>query len=114
MTERHDFTHTANDTFKRQIEWTEPDGTAVDLTGYTVAMQVRDRPGGTVWASSTGASPSLTITVATPANGTMVIYGTVSQTSPAVGVWDLQVTSSGGEVSTLVAGSFTVVAEVTA
>ena len=114
MSDRHDFTHTAGDTFRRQIEWTEPDGTAVDMTGYTAAMQVRDRSGGTVWASSSGAGASLTITIATPANGIMVVAGTISQTTPAVGVWDLQVTSGGGEVYTLVSGSFTVVEQVTA
>lgn len=115
LSDRHDFTHTAGDTFRRQIEWVEPDGvTPIDLTGYTAAMQIRERPGGTVWASSNGASPALTITVATPASGVMVVSGTISQTTPAVGVWDLQVTSSGGEVYTLVSGSFTVIEQVTA
>ena len=108
----YNISHTASDTFNLQVVYKDSNDAAVDLTGYTVAMQVRDRPGGTVWASSTGGSPSLTITVTT-GTGTMDISGTVSGTAPAVGVYDLQLTSSGGIVDTILAGQFTLLQEVT-
>jgi hypothetical protein len=64
-----------------------------------------------IWATSTSVSPTLTIVLG-GALGTIDITGTLTQTTPAVGYWDLQV-SIGGAITTIVGGLFTVVAEVT-
>lgn len=109
----YNITHVDGDTFRLNVVYRDSGGTAVNLTGYTVAMQVRERAGGTVWASSTGGSPSLTITV-TAGTGTIDVSGTIDATPPARGVYDLQLTSSGGIVDTILAGDFTVIEEVTA
>lgn len=108
----HNLTHVAGDTMAFRITWQDNAGTPVNLGGYTAQMQVRDRAGGTVWASSTGGSPTLTLTLGGVA-GTIDVVGTVTQTTPAVGYWDLQVTVSQA-VTTLICGTFTVVQEVTA
>jgi hypothetical protein len=112
MAALHNLTHVSGDTFRLQVTWQDNQGDPIDLTSYTAQMQVRDRAGGSVWASSTGGSPSLTLTLG-GASGTIDIAGTVAQSTPAVGYWDLQVTLSGA-VTTLVGGNFTVVQEVTA
>lgn len=108
----HNLTHVAGDTLAFRLTWQDSSGAAVDLTGYTAQMQVRDRAGGAVWASSTGGSPTLTMSLGGVA-GTIDVSGTVSQASPAVGYWDLQVTINSA-VTTLIGGTFTVVSEVTA
>lgn len=33
-------------TYDLQVTWTEPDGTAISLAGYTAHMQIRDDPSG--------------------------------------------------------------------
>jgi hypothetical protein len=109
----YNITHVAGDTFQLSVTWKDPAGVAIDLTGYTAAMQVRDKPGGTVWASSTGVAPALTITNGLT-NGNLLITGTITASAPSMGVYDLQVTSSGNVVDTILAGQFTVIEEVTA
>lgn len=111
MAALHNITHVAGDTFQYQITWQEPTGTPVDLGGYSAQMQIREAAGGGIWATSTSVSPTLTIVLG-GALGTIDITGTLTQTTPAVGYWDLQV-SIGGAITTIVGGLFTVVAEVT-
>jgi len=108
----HNITHVEGDRFQIQVKLEQPNGTAVNLTGYTAQMQVRDKPGGTVWASSTGGSPSLTVTIGA-AEGTIDIVGTIAQAAPARGVYDIQTTIIGA-VDTFLAGAFTIIPEVTA
>ena len=112
MAVTHPLTHVAGDTMSFQITWQQSNGTPVDLGGYSAQMQVRDRAGGSVWATSSGNGATLTLTLGGNA-GTIDVVGTVSQATPAVGYWDLQV-SIGGAVTTLAGGTFTVVQEVTA
>jgi hypothetical protein len=108
----HNITHVHGDTFRLQVKLVQPNGTAVNLGGYTAQMQIRSKPGGTVWASSTGGSPSLTLTLGGAA-GTIDIVGTISQAAPSRGVYDIQTTVN-GEVDTFLAGAFTIISEVTA
>jgi hypothetical protein len=114
MAERYNISHVAGDAFSLSVTYAEPNETPIDLTGCTAAMQIRDLPGGTVWASSSGAGATLTVTIPTPANGEILIAGTISQAAPASGYWDLQVTSAGGLPTTIIGGSFTITHEVTA
>jgi hypothetical protein len=88
--------------------WADDEKTvAVDLTGATVAAEIREKPAGTsVVALTCTITPPNTIDVAMPAS---LWTGTVL---PA-GVWDLEVIYPTGEVATVVAGKVTVTADVT-
>jgi hypothetical protein len=87
----------------------ETDGTAWNLTGYTFAMQVRR-------------STSSSATLLDINSATMDSVGHVSVTVPAATmsnvpagrwVYDIELTSSGAEVTRILEGRFIVTAEVT-
>jgi hypothetical protein len=87
----------------------ETNGTAWDLTDYTFAMQVR--------SSSSATTTLLNLTTAT-----MTSVGHVSATASATAmsaipagrwVYDIELTSVGGEVTRILEGRFIVTAEVT-
>jgi hypothetical protein len=85
------------------------DGTPWNLTGYTFAMQVR--------RSSNDANTLLNITSATMTSvGSVAV--TVSATTmntvpPGRWVYDIELTSSGGQVTRILEGRFIVKAQVT-
>lgn len=100
-------------TFNRVITWKNTAGSPINLTGYTAKMQVRTSP----------AAATAVLTLSTAA-GSIVLggaLGTVTLTAAASlmtmdgynYVYDLELTSGGGEVTRLVMGNFTVRAEVT-
>jgi len=87
----------------------ETDGTPWNLTGYTFAMQVRR-------------SASATTTLLNLTSATMTSVGHVSATVSATTmagvpagrwVYDIELTSSGGQVTRILEGRFIVTAEVT-
>ena len=87
----------------------ETDGTPWNLTGYTFAMQVRR-------------STSATTTLLNLTSATMTSVGHVSATVSAATmatipagrwVYDIELTSSGNEVTRILEGRFIVTAEVT-
>jgi hypothetical protein len=89
-------------------------GVAINLTGYTAAMQLRFTPASTTAVLSLS-SPSNGITI-TGATGLVAVRMTAAQTttlSPLIFDYDLELTSSGGIVTRLIQGSLTVSAEVT-
>jgi len=89
-------------------------GVAIDLTGYTAALQIRDTyADSTTDLSLTSPSGGITITGAT---GTIAITATAVQTAAiAAGtyVYDLEITSSGGIVTRLIQGKISVSPQVT-
>ena len=95
--------------------WKDSAGTAVDLTGYTARMNVRE-----TYASSTAI---LTLTTANSgitlggATGTITLAATAAATAaltaPFSGVYDLELVSSAGVVTRLLEGVATVSPEVT-
>lgn len=101
-------------TFSRVLTWKNSAGTAINLTGYTAEMQIRP----TVDASTASLTLSTT-------NGRIALggaAGTITLTVQASDmaalaegqyVHDLELTSSGGAVTRLVMGTFTVRGEVT-
>lgn len=110
-------------TFRKTITWKDGAGSAVNLTGYTARMQVRQS-----FASSS------TIISATTANGKIALGGSLgtisillSATETAaipvaspndfsdafVGVYDLELVAPNGDVTRLLQGSFIVNPEVT-
>lgn len=109
----HSFTIPQGTTWERVLEWQQPDGTPVNLTGYTGRMQVRDRQDqivielttatGEITLGGTAGTVTLLLTDATTA---------LLPTGIAM-VYDLELESSGGEVTRLVQGNVGVDAEVT-
>ena len=89
-------------------------GSYVDVTGYSAAMDVKYSPTSTT-SITTLTSANGKITVGTT-DGTFTLNLTAAQTSAlAAGnyVYDLEVTSPGGTVTRLLEGGFTVFQEVT-
>ncbi len=85
------------------------DGVALNLTGYTFAMQVR--------RSTNSSSTLLNLTSATM-NSSGNVAVTVSATTmntvpPGRWVYDIELTSSGGQVTRILEGRFIVKAQVT-
>jgi hypothetical protein len=87
-------------------------GTAVNLTGYTAAMQVRTNP--------SDASPVLSMTSGTGITlggtaGTIAVNvsaSTMGSATPGNYVYDLEL-NSGGQVTRLIQGAFAIQPEVT-
>lgn len=90
--------------------------TPVDLTGYTAEVDIKDKVGGNVLMTlSTGADGRI---VLDQANHTIILTVAAEDTVSSVltwkrGVWDLEMTSPTGQVTTLFSGSISVVKEVT-
>lgn len=109
MSGRHNIVATKGDTFTFNCT-VETDGVAWDFTGYTAKLMVRKS------SSSTDAL----ITAETGSGIVLTSAGHISITVSAANmvvptgrwVYDLEVTSSGGEKTTLLSGRFIVEAEV--
>lgn len=88
-------------------------GTAINLTGYTAALQIRDTYADSTTDLALTSTSGITITGAT---GTLAVRATATQTAAiAAGnyVYDLEITSSGAIVTRLVQGKITVSPQVT-
>lgn len=113
MAKRYNLVFEQGATFQHTVNWKDPDGNAIDLTGYRIRLQVRqspsdsvklvdfdsDTPGAGMSITSLGASGSFTVTF-TPA-----VTGALSFTSAE---YDLTATSAGGVVYRLHEGKATV------
>ena len=101
-------------TWSVTVTYKNANGTAINLTGYTAAMQVRQQYSSET-ADLTLTSPSNGIAI-TPLTGVVVITMTASQTralEEGYYVYDVELTSSGGLVDRLIQGQLTVAPEVT-
>jgi hypothetical protein len=102
--------------FSAVLTWTA-NGEAVNLTGWSAHMQVRngwaDGPGSTVFLDLSSSGSGLTLGGAA---GTIQITITNAETSALTAghyIYDLKMTSGSGLVTRLLAGSFMVTSEVT-
>lgn len=92
--------------------------TPVDMTGYTARMQIKDKVGGTVLASTEAADTPkdiLTVSIDNP-NKTITLLVSATDTAAVTwkkGVYDLELVSSGGVVTALLTGTISVTKEVT-
>tara|TARA_R110000868_G_scaffold19150_4_gene82786 strand:+ start:5585 stop:5935 length:351 start_codon:yes stop_codon:yes gene_type:complete len=110
----YDITIEQGATFQLNLVWKDPNGTAINLTGYTARMQVREK------VTSTTALISLTtenggITLGGAA-GTIAVVAAATATDDITvkrGVYDLELISSGGIVTRLIEGCVTISPEVT-
>lgn len=90
----------------------------VDLTDWSARAQLRNLPGGTVWASlSSDAGDGSRITLDADGYVSVVLAHATTEAAPwnryVSGVWDLELTNPDGEVIRLVMGKVTVSADVT-
>ena len=86
-------------------------GTAVNLTNYTAAMQVRENPNATAILSLTNGT-GITLGGTAGTIGIGVSASTMGSATPGNYVYDLEL-NSGGQVTRLLQGSFAIQAEVT-
>ena len=96
-------------TFKADIDVTDSDGDALNLAGYTVAGQLRKN-----YSSST--STDFTASVTSTINGTIRISLSATQTNDLKAgryVYDVEITSSTGEVTRVLEGQVEVTPGVT-
>lgn len=99
-------------TFDRTFTITQ-NGTALNLSGYTSAMQVREAADATATLLSLTSGSGITLGGTA---GTIAVLITATQSSaiPAGSyAYDLEITSNGGEVTRLLQGGFTVSGNVT-
>ncbi|MBN8248335.1 MAG: hypothetical protein J0L84_12950 [Verrucomicrobia bacterium] len=102
------------DTLQFDALWSQENGDPVDLTGYTAKMQVRPQTadGAPILDLSTGGNG---ITLGGAA-GTIAVTASAATTrtlTPGEYVYDLELTSPTGVVTTIVAGQFTLFMDVT-
>ena len=62
---------TQGDSFMLQVEYQDPDGSPIDLTGYTIILEVKDKPGGRILSAKCSIGNG--ILVQNPASGIMEI-----------------------------------------
>jgi hypothetical protein len=95
------------------VTYDNPDGTPVNLTGYTSALQLRSLPDDSVAVLSLTTGAGITITGLT---GTVAIHATATQTraiDEGIYYYDLEITSNTGVVTRLIQGQADVSPEVT-
>lgn len=99
------------DTFEAQeFRWEQPAGTPVNITGYTVAAQIRLKPD----AEDTEAEFECTITDAVNGKWTIEMADDVTEDLPKKTLyWDMQLTSPGGVTKTFAAGKIVLTKDVT-
>jgi len=101
-------------TFTRTITWKDSAGAAINLTGYTARMQIRERVESATALVSLTSSSGITLGGAA---GTVVITITAALTDALPnmkkGVYDLELVSAGGIVTRLLQGEVVVSPQVT-
>lgn len=88
-------------------------GTPINITNYTAALQVRSEPSSPTAVLSLTTGSGITIT---GASGLVAVHATAAQTGQIVAgtyVYDLEITSPSNVVTRLVQGSVVVSAQVT-
>jgi hypothetical protein len=107
------FTHTKGDTFNEVAFEVKKNGTAIDLTGATIRMQLRKQYEDVTPALSLTSASSAGITITNAASGLFKINAQIINIEVFNYVYDIQFTLSSGEVRTYVKGGFNVTPEVT-
>jgi hypothetical protein len=109
----YNFTVDQGSVWDLEIEYQDPDGDPINLTGFTASMQLRREYNSTI--------ADLTLTtggggiIITGATGTIDISATATQTGalePGFYVYDLELTS-GSNISRLIQGQITIAEQVT-
>ena len=112
---KHDIIIEQGATFRRVITWKAANGSPINLTGYSAKMQVRERVRDTdVVLECSTANGRITLGGVL---GTITIVAQDEVTDLLAempkAVYDLELTSAGGEVTRLLRGSAEIIAGVT-
>ena len=113
MAEQYNFIIDQGADWYLNIVYKDSTGAAINLTGYTAAMQFRQTASSTTAALSLTTGSGITITGAT---GNLSIVASAAQTGGMEAAkydYDLEITSSTGVVTRLIQGVATVNAQVT-
>ncbi len=114
LMEETNFKVVQGDTFTIKVMYKNPNGTAVDLTDYTVKMDVRDKPGGKILCGS-ATEENGGVNIDGP-NGEIDIEFSSSQTKkftiPTAAYQILLINNDDGKKTTLTQGYFKVSAAV--
>ena len=108
---RYDITSYQGATFNLNLIW-EVGGTAVDLTTYSAAMQVRETVNATSTILNLSSESGITLGGTAGTIGIEVAATTMASAIPGRFVYDLEVTT-GSTVTRLLKGGFQIVPEVT-
>ena len=104
-----DWKVTQGDSFQLQLEYQDENGDPINLGGYSIQMEVKDQPGGTI--TSAVCSIGNGITVPNPSTGTIMINVSPTKTKnfnyPRAS-YQIQITSPGNTKTTLLQGWFLV------
>ena len=95
------------------VTYENPNGTAINITNYTAALQIRSLPSDPTTVLSLSTGSGITITGAT---GTVAVRATAAQTGAideGTYYYDLEITAPTGVVTRLVQGQVVVSPEVT-
>ena len=107
------FTHTKGDTFNEVAFEVKKNGTAINLTGATIKMQLRKQYSDVSAILSLTSVSSAGIPITTATSGQFKINAQIIDIEVFNYVYDIQFTLSSGEVKTYVKGGFNVTPEVT-
>ncbi len=118
MADLYDIEMDQGASFDLEVQYTDPAGTAIDLTGYTARMQIRrniadvEPDTAPILALTSSPAAGLTLTTST---GTVAIAITDEQTQELDGtyVYDLEIESGPGKVTRLIEGTILLKPEVT-
>ena len=113
----HNFTCNQGATFNRTITWKDSANAAIDLTGYTARMHVREAvDAANTIITLTTSNSRITLGSNTATKGQITLNISAADTAnlvPDIYVYDLELVSGGGVVDRLIEGNFVVKAEVT-
>jgi hypothetical protein len=101
-------------TLDRTFTWKDSTGTAIDLTNYTAAAQVREKVDGKKLLDMTSAGGRIVLGGAAGTIQLLVVPADTRALKPVTaGVWDLELTDAAGKVTRLLEGGAVIHAEVT-
>ena len=111
---QHNFIGEVGATFTQTLAWQDSAGVGYDITGKTIAMEVRTCPGADVVVEASTTDGRIVITDA--ANGIFVITipaNIMADVDPLAYVYDILLITSAADRIRLVEGAFTVADRVT-
>lgn len=112
---RYDLDIVQGQTFHREILWKNPDGTPVNMTGFTARLQIREDYASPRPIITLTSSPVAGLTI-TALLGKIVLDITAAQSSVFQirrGVYDLEIDQGGGTFKRLLEGRVDISPEVT-
>jgi hypothetical protein len=99
-------------TLRLIVTYKDPTGAPIDLTGYSARCQIRRSVGGSILLNLTTQNGGI---ILGGSAGTITLLASASTTTPLTGsgVYDLELVSSGGEVTRVLEGTVVISPNVT-